>query len=36
MTRDFAATPDFCVALNFDERPESRVVANLAAVEIYV
>ncbi len=33
---DFAAAPDFGVALNFDEGAEPCVVANLAAVEIYV
>ncbi len=36
VTRDFAATPDFRVALNLDERAKPRVVSNLAAVKIYV
>ncbi len=36
MTRDFAATPDLRVALNFDEGSEPAVVTNLAAVEIYI
>src|ERR1700722_10086563 len=36
VTRDFAAAPDFRVALNLDERAQPGVVTNLAAVQIYV
>ena len=35
MTRDLAAVADLCALLDFDKRPDPRLVANLAAIQIY-